>query len=72
MSACLEAGKVILQGLKRVEPWKKYSGDFISADAFLETLVNSLTGNKDAPFTEAQLNPGTQSVILKDAPPDMP
>jgi glyoxylase-like metal-dependent hydrolase (beta-lactamase superfamily II) len=35
---------------KILEPWKKYSGDFISADAFIETLYNSLTGKKDAAF----------------------
>ena len=32
---------------KVLDPWKKYSGDFISEDAFLETLYNSLTGNKE-------------------------
>jgi cyclase len=31
---------------KILDPWKKYSGDFISEDAFLETLYNSLSGNK--------------------------
>ncbi|HSE43292.1 MAG TPA: MBL fold metallo-hydrolase [Acidobacteriota bacterium] len=35
---------------KILEPWKKYSGDFITADAFIETLYNSLTGKKDAAF----------------------
>ncbi len=35
---------------KLLEPWKKYSGDFINEDAFIETLYNSLTGNKDAKF----------------------
>src|SRR4051812_46435546 len=29
---------------KILDPWKKYSGDFISEDVFLETLYNSLTG----------------------------
>ena len=29
---------------------KKYSNDFISADAFIETLYNSLTNNKNAEF----------------------
>ena len=29
-----------------LDPWKKYSGDFITEDAFLETLYNSLTGKK--------------------------
>jgi len=35
---------------KLLEPWKEWSGDFISADTFLETIVNSLTGKKDAAF----------------------
>ena len=35
---------------KILEPWKKYSGEFISTDAFIETLYNSLTGNKDGKF----------------------
>ena len=33
---------------KILEPWKKYDGDFIKADAFIETLYNSLTNKKDA------------------------
>jgi glyoxylase-like metal-dependent hydrolase (beta-lactamase superfamily II) len=35
---------------KILEPWKKYSGEFISEDAFLETLYNSLTGQKNGKF----------------------
>ncbi|MGC2195447.1 MAG: MBL fold metallo-hydrolase [Terriglobales bacterium] len=35
---------------KILEPWKKWSGDFISSDAFIETLYNDLTGKKDAKF----------------------
>jgi glyoxylase-like metal-dependent hydrolase (beta-lactamase superfamily II) len=35
---------------KILEPWKKYSGDFISSDAFIETLYNSLTGQKNGKF----------------------
>jgi cyclase len=35
---------------KILDPWKKYSGDFISEDAFLETLYNSLTGQKNGKF----------------------
>jgi glyoxylase-like metal-dependent hydrolase (beta-lactamase superfamily II) len=31
---------------KILEPWKKWSGDFIDADKFIETLYNSLTGSK--------------------------
>jgi glyoxylase-like metal-dependent hydrolase (beta-lactamase superfamily II) len=35
---------------KLLAPWKKYSGDFINEDAFLETLYNSLTGQKSGKF----------------------
>lgn len=31
---------------KVLEPWKKWSGDFVNADAFIETLYNSLTNTK--------------------------
>jgi len=39
-----------LQQEKFLEPWKKYSGDFVSSDAFIETLYNDLTGKKDGKF----------------------
>ena len=32
---------------KLLDPWKKYSGDFVNEDVFLETLYNSLTGQKN-------------------------
>jgi cyclase len=35
---------------KLLDRWKKYSGQFISEDAFLETLYNSLTGQKNGKF----------------------
>ena len=31
---------------KVLAPWEKFSGDFINTDAFIETLYNSLTGQK--------------------------
>jgi cyclase len=31
---------------KILAPWAKWSGEFINADQFIETLYNSLTGNK--------------------------
>jgi cyclase len=31
---------------KLLDPWKKYSGGFVTEDMFLETLYNSLTGQK--------------------------
>ena len=33
-----------------LDPWKKYSGDFINQDTFIETLYNSLTGHKNGKF----------------------
>jgi cyclase len=35
---------------KLLDPWKKYSGEFVSEDVFLETLYNSLTGQKNGMF----------------------
>ena len=35
---------------KILDPWKKYSGEFISEDAFLETVYNSMTGQKNGKF----------------------
>jgi cyclase len=31
---------------KILDPWKKWSGDFVNTDAFIETLYNSLTGTQ--------------------------
>jgi hypothetical protein len=31
---------------KLLDPWKKYSGEFVTQDAFLETVYNSLTGQR--------------------------
>ena len=31
---------------KILQPWTKWSGDFVNTDAFVETLYNSLTGTK--------------------------
>ncbi|HKG21262.1 MAG TPA: MBL fold metallo-hydrolase [Blastocatellia bacterium] len=48
----VKAGKTLDQ-MKReriLEPWKKWSGDFISSDAFIETLFNDLTGKKGGGF----------------------
>ena len=36
---------------KMLEPWAKWSSDFINADAFIETLYNSLT-NHPGPFVK--------------------
>ncbi len=37
---------------KILDPWKKYSGDFISEDVFLETVYNSLTGQRNGMFVK--------------------
>jgi cyclase len=37
---------------KVLDPWKKYSGAFVSEDVFLETLYNSLTGQKNGKFVK--------------------
>jgi len=48
----LGQGKTLdqMKQAKLLDPWKKYSGDFINQDAFLETLYNSLTGQKTGKF----------------------
>src|SRR6185369_15230199 len=52
VSAALKKHKTLdqMKQEKILDPWKKYSGDFISEDAYLETLYNSLTGSKDGKF----------------------
>jgi glyoxylase-like metal-dependent hydrolase (beta-lactamase superfamily II) len=32
---------------KVLQPWQKWSGDFVTTDGFIETLYNDLTGKKD-------------------------
>jgi len=47
--------KMTLEQMKEkkiLDPWKKYSGDFVSEDVFLETLYNSLTGQKNGMFVK--------------------
>jgi hypothetical protein len=48
----LKDGRTLAQmkQAKLLDPWKKYSGDFVNEDAFLETLYNSLTGQKTGKF----------------------
>ena len=52
VAKAIKAGKTLdqMKQAKLLDPWKKYSGDFISQDAFLETLYNSLTGQKNGKF----------------------
>jgi cyclase len=48
----IKEGKTLdqMKQAKLLDPWKKYSGDFIKEDTFLETLYNSLTGQKTGKF----------------------
>jgi cyclase len=48
----IKQGKTLdqLKQEKVLEPWKKWSGQLISADAFIETLYNDLTGKKTGEF----------------------
>ena len=52
VAKALKDGKTLdqMKQAKLLDPWKKYSGDFINADAFVETLYNSLTGQKNGKF----------------------
>ena len=47
--------KMTLEQMKEkkvLDPWKKYSGDFVSTEVFLETLYNSLTGQRNGKFVK--------------------
>lgn len=48
----VKSGKTLdqLKQEKVLESWKKWSGDYISSDIFVETLYNDLTGKKDSKF----------------------
>jgi len=48
----LRQGRTLSQmkGDRILDPWKKYSGEVISEDAYLETLYNSLTSQKGGTF----------------------
>jgi len=50
----IKEGKTLdqMKQAKLLDPWKKYSGQFINEDAFLETLYNSLTGQKTGKFVQ--------------------
>jgi cyclase len=52
VAAALKESKTLdqMKQAKILDPWKKYGGDFVSGDAFLETLYNSLTGQKTGKF----------------------
>ena len=50
----IKEGKTLdqMKQAKLLEPWKKYSGDFVNQDVYLETLYNSLTGQKNGMFVK--------------------
>lgn len=50
--SALQQGKTLdqMKQAKVLDRWKKYSGDFISEDAYLETVYNSLTGHANGKF----------------------
>jgi len=54
VAQALKDGKSLdqMKEAKLLDPWKKYSGDFINQDTFLETLYNSLTGQKNGKFVK--------------------
>jgi cyclase len=52
VAQALKDGKTLdqMKQAKILDPWKKYSGEFVSEDAFLETIYISLTGQKTGEF----------------------
>jgi cyclase len=52
VAGAMKKGKTVdqMKQEKILEPWKKYAGDFVNADAFIETLYNSLSGQKTGAF----------------------
>jgi cyclase len=52
VQAALKQGKTLeqMKQEKILDAWKKYSGEFVSENVFLETLYNSLTGQKNGKF----------------------
>ena len=54
VASALKESKTLdqMKQAKLLDPWKKYSGDFVNEDVFLETLYNSLTGQKNGKFVK--------------------
>jgi cyclase len=52
VAQAIKEGKSLdqMKQAKLLDPWKKYSGDFVNQDTFLETLYNSLTEQKSGKF----------------------
>jgi cyclase len=54
VARALKDGKTLdqMKQAKILDPWKKYSGEFVTEDAFLETLYISLTERKSGELVE--------------------
>jgi glyoxylase-like metal-dependent hydrolase (beta-lactamase superfamily II) len=54
VATAMKDGKTLeqMKQAKLLDPWKKYSGDFVNEDVFLETLYNSLSGQKNGKFIQ--------------------
>lgn len=54
VASALKEGNTLdqMKQAKLLDPWKNYSGEFVSEDVFLETLYNSLTGQKNGKFVK--------------------
>ncbi len=52
VAKAIKDGKTLdqMKQAKLLDPWKKYAGDMINSDAFVETIYNSLTGQKNGKF----------------------
>ena len=52
VAKAIKDGKTLdqMKQAKLLDPWKKYAGDMINSDAFIETIYNSLTGQKNGKF----------------------
>lgn len=50
VARALKDGKTLdqMKRAKILDPWKRYSGEFVSEDAFLETIYISVTGQRSA------------------------
>jgi glyoxylase-like metal-dependent hydrolase (beta-lactamase superfamily II) len=52
VAKAIQGGQTLdqMKQAKLLDPWKKYSGQMINSDAFIETIYNSLTGQKNGKF----------------------
>jgi len=52
VAMALKQGQTLdqMKQAKLLTPWKKYSGDFVNEDTFIETLYYSLSGQKNGKF----------------------